>query len=289
LVRRRYRSQRAGAPALRRILDDGFGDLVRDLETEDFRLLEDGVEQEIVQFSPGQQTAVSVAMLLDTSSSMIGGGIRSARAGASRLVSSLVQEEDRAMILGFNDRLYLHADFISDRARLERSIEATYPDGGTALFDAIVGSLRKVNQRTGRRALVVLSDGLDSHSDFDFADVLEYTRQSDVIVYTIGLQLMHDATELGDATDAVRDSVENLRALAEVTGGAAYFPIQLDELEDVYARIAEELEGQYSLSYYPSNQRWDGRWRRLELSLPDRSGVTIQARPGYYGVLPDGR
>ena len=193
------------------------------------------------------------------------------------------------MVLGFNDRLYLHADFTSDRPGLERSIEATYPDGGTALFDAIVGSLRKVNQRSGRRALVVLSDGLDTHSDFDFADVLEYTRQSDVVVYTIGLQLMHDATELGDATDAVRRSVENLRALAEVTGGAAYFPLRLDELEDVYARIAEELEGQYSLSYYPSNQQWNGQWRELDVQLPARPGVTVQARPGYYGVRPEAR
>lgn len=265
------------------------GDLVHHLEASDFRLVEDEVAQEIVQFSPGEQTAVSVALLVDTSSSMIGGGIRSARAGANRLVSSLVQEEDRAMVLGFSDRLYLYSDLISDRERLERSIEATYPDGGTALFDAIVGSLRKVNRRSGRRALVVLSDGLDTHSEFAFADVLEYTRQSDVVVYTIGLQLMHDATELGDATDAVRESVENLRALAEVTGGAAYFPLQLDELEEVYGRIAEELEGQYSLSYYPSNQQWDGRWRRLEVSLPARPGVTVQARPGYYGVRPEQR
>ena len=134
----------------------------------------------------------------------------------------------------------------------------------------------------------MLSDGLDVQSQFSFADVLEYTRQSDVLVYTIGLQLMHDATELGDASGAVRDSVENLRVLAEVTGGSAYFPLRLDELEEIYTEIADELESQYSVSYYPSNQQWDGEWRQLEVRLGGRAG-RVQARPGYYGVRPDDR
>jgi len=232
---------------------------------------------------------VSVALLLDTSSSMIGGGIRSEQAGATRLVNSLLRGRDRAMILGFNDRLYLYSDFSADIPALERAISITLPDGSTALYDAVVEALRKVNTRRGKRALVILSDGLDTQSGFSFADVIEYARQSNVLIYTIGLQLMHDATELGDASGAVRDSVENLRALAETTGGAAYFPLRLDELEDVYAQISDELTSQYAISYYPNNQQWDGRWRAVEVSLPNYPNVRIQARPGYYGVRPDRR
>ena len=193
------------------------------------------------------------------------------------------------MILGFNDRVYLYSDFSPDVAALEGAIATTYPDGSTALYDAVVEALRKVNTQRGKRALVVLSDGLDTQSSFGFADVLEYARQSNVLIYTIGLQLMHDATELGDASGAVRESVESLRALAESTGGAAYFPLSLDELEDVYEQIADELTSQYAISYYPTNQQWDGRWRRVEVLLPGQPNVRIQARPGYYGVRPDRR
>ncbi len=264
------------------------GTYMRGLTADDFQILEDNRPQEIVEFVYGE-TPVSVALLLDTSSSMIGGGIRSEQAGAVRLVNSLLRGRDQAMILGFNDRLYLYSDFSADIPALERAISITLPDGSTALYDAVVEALRKVNTRRGKRAIVVLSDGLDTQSSFSFADVLEYARQSNVLIYTIGLQLMHDATELGDASGAVRDSVENLRALAEITGGAAYFPIRLDELEDVYTQIADELTSQYAISYYPSNQQWDGRWRRIELSLPNYPNVRIQARPGYYGVRPDRR
>ena len=264
------------------------GGFVEDLTNENFTVIEDGVTQEIVNFAKGENTAVSAAMLLDTSSSMIGGGITSARAGAKQLVNNLLRGNDRAMVMGFNDRVYLYADFTSDIDVLRKAIDATNPDGGTKLFDATVESIRKVNRRSGRRALVVLSDGLDVQSRFRFADVLEYTRQSDVLVYTIGLQLMHDSTELGDASDAVRSSVENLRELAEATGGSAYFPLVLDELEAIYSEIAAELESQYSVSYYPTNQNWDGEWRDLEVSLQGRAG-RIQARPGYYGVRPGSR
>jgi VWFA-related protein len=264
------------------------GGFVEDLTAADFLIVENGVRQEIVNFAKGEDTAVSAAMLLDTSSSMIGGGIASARAGAKRLVDSLLRSNDRAMVLGFNSRVYLYSDFTNDVAALRQAIDATNPDGSTALFDAIVESLRKVDRRTGRRALIVLSDGLDVRSRFEFADVLEYTRQADVLVYTIGLQLMHDATDLGDANDIVRSSVDNLRELAETTGGSAYFPLSLDELEGIYTEIATELESQYSVSYYPTNQQWDGEWRTLEVSLQGRVG-RVQARPGYYGVRPGDR
>jgi VWFA-related protein len=99
---------------------------------------------------------------------------------------------------------------------------------------------------------------------------------------------MHDSTDLGDASDAVRSSVENLRELAEATGGSAYFPLRLDELEAIYGEIAAELESQYSVSYYPTNQQWDGEWRNLEVTLQGRVG-RVQARPGYYGVRPSNR
>ena len=267
---------------------DSQGRLVRDLTPEDIRLTEDGAEQEIVQFDFGE-VPVSAALSLDQSSSMLGGGVRAERAGGLRLVDALVNDINRAMILGFNDRVWLYADFTHDKEALGAALEAVHPDGSTALFDTLAESIRKLNRRTGKRALIVLSDGLDTNSEMEYADVLEFMRQSDVLVYTIGLQLMQDGTELGDASGAVKQGVEQLRAIADATGGAPYFPIVLDELEEIYGLIADELNSQYALSYYPTNSRYTGDWRRLRVEVKGRPGVFVQVREGYYGVQPDAR
>ncbi len=265
---------------------DAQGRLVRDLTPEDFRLTEDGAEQEIVQFDFGE-VPVSAALSLDQSSSMLGGGIRAERAGGVRLVDALVSDINQAMILGFNNRVWLYSDFSHDKEALKAALDAIDPDGSTALFDTLAETIRKLNRRTGKRALVVLSDGLDTNSQMAFADVLEYLRQSDVLVYTIGLQLMQEGTEYGDASGAVKRGVEQLRSIADATGGAPYFPIGLEELEEIYGLIADELNSQYALSYYPRNVRYDGTWRQLRVEVKGKPGAWVQVREGYYGVAPD--
>lgn len=267
---------------------DAAGRLVRGLVADDFEVIEDGARQEIVQFDFGE-VPVSAALLLDQSSSMIGGGIRAERAGAERLVESLVSDVNRVMVMGFNDRVYVYSGFTTDRERLQAALAVVDPDGSTALFDTLAEAVRKVNRDRGKRALVVLSDGLDTNSDFAFEDVVEFLRQSDVLVYTIGLQLMHDGTELGDASGAVRRGVEQLRTLAEATGGAAYFPLALEELEEIYGRIADELNSQYALSFYPQNRAYDGRFRQLSVRIPEHPEYWVQAREGYYAAGPEGR
>jgi len=267
---------------------DGAGRIIRDLTAGDFRVVEDGVEQEIDQFDFGE-VPVSAALLLDQSSSMIGGGIRAERVGAARLVDSLVNEVNRAMVLGFNDRVYMYSDFTHDKDRLVGALSAIDPDGSTALFDTLAETIRKLNRRSGKRALIVLSDGLDTHSAFAYEDVLEYLRQSEPLVYTVGVQLMHEGTELGDASRAVKRGVEQLRAFADATGGAAYFPLRLEELEEIYGLIADELNSQYAISYYPKNRRYDGAFRTIRVNVPGRVGAFVQVREGYYGVRPDGR
>ncbi len=267
---------------------DAAGRLVRDLGPEDFQIAEDGVEQSIEQFEFGE-VPVSAALMLDQSSSMIGSGIRSARAGAARLIDTLVSDVNRAMVLGFDDQVFMYSDFSHDKDDLAAALLTINPDGPTALFDTLAESIRKVNRRSGKRALVVLSDGLDTNSEFAFEDVLEYLRQSEPLIYTIGLQLMHEGTELGDASGAVKQGVEQLRALADATGGTAYFPLQLGELEEIYGLIADELNSQYAISYYPTNRRYDGTFRAVRVAIPGRPGLFVQVREGYYGVRPEER
>lgn len=267
---------------------DGAGRIIRDLTDDDFRVIEDGVEQEIDQFDFGE-VPVSAAMLLDQSSSMIGAGIRAERLGAGKLIDTLVNDINRAMVLGFNDRVYMYSDFSHDKELLIDVLHAVDPDGSTALYDALAESIRRLNRRSGKRALIVLSDGLDTHSAFEFEDVLEYLRQSEPLVYTVGVQLMHEGTALGDASGAVKRGVEQLRAFADATGGAAYFPLQLEELEEIYGLIADELNSQYAISYYPKNRRYDGTFRTIRVEVPGRAGAWVQVREGYYGVRPDRR
>jgi VWFA-related protein len=267
---------------------DGAGRIIRDLTPEDIRIIEDGLEQDVEQFDFGE-VPVSAALMLDQSSSMIGGGVRAERAGAIRLVDSLVSDVNRAMVLGFDDQVYMYSDFTHDKEQLKAALLAVDPDGSTALYDTLAEATRKVNRRSGKRALIVLSDGLDTHSQFAYEDVLEYLRQSDPLVYTIGIQLMHEGTALGDASGAVKRGVEELRSFADATGGAAYFPLQMSELEEIYGLIADELNSQYAISYYPKNRRYDGSFRKIRIDVPGRPGAFVQVREGYYGVRPDER
>ena len=262
---------------------DAGGRLVRDLRPEDFVVLEDGVQQEIAQLDFGE-TPVSAALLLDQSSSMLGGGVRAERAGGRTLVDSLVSETNRVMVMGFTDQVYVYTSLTNDSGRLIAALEAVVPDGSTALFDTLAEAVRKVNRHRGKRALIVLSDGLDTQSKLAFEDVVEYLRQTDVLVYTIGLQLMHEGTELGDASGAVKRGLEQLRTLAEATGGAAYFPLALSELEEIYGRIADELNSQYAVSFYPREVALDGRFHRVQVRVPGHPDYLVQAREGYYGV-----
>jgi len=267
---------------------DAAGRIIRDLTPEDIRVIEDGLQQDIEQFDFGE-VPVSAALMIDQSSSMIGGGIRAERAGGKRLVESLVSDINRAMVLGFDDEVFMYEDFTHDKEALIAGLDAVDPDGSTALFDTLAEATRKVNRRSGKRAIIVLSDGLDTHSEFEYEDVLEYLRQSDPLVYTIGIQLMHEGTELGDASGAVKDGVDQLRSFADATGGAAYFPLQMAELEEIYGLIADELNSQYAISYYPKNRRYDGAFRAIRIDIPGRPGAWVQVREGYYGVTSDER
>lgn len=267
---------------------DAQGRLVRGLGVEDFRVIEDGQDQEIVQVDFGE-VPVSAAVMLDQSSSMIGSGVRAERAGAARLIESVVNDVNRAMVLGFNDKVYVYASFTNDRELLQQALDAVDPDGPTSLFDTLAEALRKVNRYRGKRALVVLTDGLDTNSSFAFEDVVEFVRQTEVLVYTIGLQLMQEGTEYGDASGAVKRGVEQLRTMAEASGGTAYFPLSLEELEEIYALIADELNSQYAISFYPDNQRFVGTWRELRVLVPAHPGYVVQVRPGYYGLARPAR
>jgi Ca-activated chloride channel family protein len=243
---------------------------VVDLKKEDLVLEEDGVRQTILDFYI-EQRPVTLAMILDSSGSMQP-SMNTVHAAAGSFVEAL-GPEDRALVIDFDEKVYLLQDLTAGKADLRKAIDSTSALGGTALYDALYASYRKLRGIDGRKAIILLTDGDDTASKFSFKRVLDEAKTSDIIIYSIGL-----GTSVLDI-----DLRRVLKTLAEETGGRAYFPDKIDALKEVYDQIAAELKSQYYLTYEPSSTTWDGRWRKIKLQAPDK-GVDIRTRSGYYAV-----
>ncbi len=239
------------------------------LEATDFRVFEDGVEVPLAEFSL-EDRPIAVAMLLDSSGSMRDQTKELHRAAAS-FVRTL-RDEDRALVIDFDDKVFLLQDLTSDRAALETAVTSTEALGGTAIYDALHAAYRKLREIDGRKAIVLFSDGDDTSSQFPYERILEEAKSEDVLIYSIGL-----------GGGNLRKGP--LEELAEVTGGRAFFVDEASELTEAYARIAEELRRQYFLSYSSPNTVFDGRWIEIEVRVTG-TGRKVRTREGYFAVRP---
>jgi len=236
----------------------------------DFRLYEDDVEQKLMEFS--QETRpITMAILIDTSGSMRE-EISTVQEAGQAFVGTL-RPEDRALVIDFDENVYLLQDLTNDHKLLNDAIKGTDAEGGTAFYDALFAAYRRLRPIEGRKTIVLLTDGADTNSRFSYQKVLELTRTHDVVIYSIGLGVT--ALDVG-----VRGS---LKQLADDTGGRSYFPHSAKELEDIYGQIAEDLRSQYYLSYSSTNKATDGSWRKLRLETTVK-GAKIKTRKGYYAV-----
>ncbi|HET9481460.1 MAG TPA: VWA domain-containing protein [Candidatus Polarisedimenticolia bacterium] len=245
---------------------------VPDLTRDDFVLAEDDVVQTIVDFAI-ETRPITMAILLDTSGSMRE-ELSTVQEAAKAFVGTL-RPQDRAMVIDFDENVYLLQNLTSDHQPLRLAIEGTDAEGGTAFYDAIFAAYRRLRGIDGRKAVVLLTDGADTNSRFSYQKVLEMTRTHDVVIYSIGL----GATVLDIG---IRGS---LKQLADETGGRSYFPRTAHDLEDVYQQIAEDLRSQYYIAYSPGNKATDGTWRKIKLETRAR-GVKVKTRRGYYAVKP---
>jgi Ca-activated chloride channel family protein len=259
---------------------DAQGNYVRGLKQEDFILEEEGQPQEIAFFS-SEATPLTAALLMDVSSSMIGERIVRAQQAASDLVRTLITKEDRAMVLGFDHRLLMYQPLTGDVDSIVRAIEMTGPNGGTALYDAVAGTARKLFNLKGKRVIIVLSDGDDTDSSFSYDEVLDYLQKTSVMVYSVGLQTLTVAQTQRHETQS---TMRLLRTLAEISGGQAYFPSYISHLPGIYAAIGRDLRSQYTIAYYPTNRVRDGKWRNIALRVRNRSDLVIRHRKGYYAT-----
>jgi Ca-activated chloride channel family protein len=260
---------------------DARNNFVTDLGEKDFAVFEDGIRQELSLFTH-ENLPISMVIMIDCSASMEE-KMKTAQSAATRFIKTL-RPQDLAQIVGFNDRSTTLQPFTNDQGKLEAAIRKTEASGPTALHNSLYIALKdlmrdKKAAELRRRAIVLLSDGEDTASLVTDEQVLDLARKSEINIYAISLRPNRPQER---ERQAFSQAEFLLSSLARDTGGRAYFPNSLSELDAVYDRIAEELRTLYSVGYVSSNTRRDGKWRRIVVRVPDREGLTVRHKLGYY-------
>ncbi len=267
------------------VLDED-GAPVFGLEREHFRVFEDGVEQDIILFKQ-EDVPISVGLVIDTSGSMV--ARREKVAGAALVFLAESNQQDETFIVTFNDTAYLEQRFTGSLGTLVDTLDNLDARGETAMNDALWVSLDELENeaRMDKKALLVITDGEDNASRYGVNPVLERLRTSDATVYIIGLlELNDDRGGLFRRSPSSR-ARRTLRDLAESTGGQAYFPETLDEVEEICRLIAHDLRNHYTIGYTPTNAEDDGSWREIVVEvIPPRGfpDLKVRAREGYTAV-----
>lgn len=259
------------------------GDFVRGLPRDSFRLLEDGQPQEILFFAQ-EGLPVHIAIVLDNSGSVRSewGAIRY----ATRRFIEQLKPGDRFSLTSFNTEIRLKMDWGTDTARLDPVLTSIYCKGNTKVWDAVwIVSKDVFRGVEGKKAMIIMSDGMDNESAVTYDEALEAAVQAEVAVYVVSKtealrQLAQTLyREVPQKQFVAAD--QTLRKLAYVTGGRVLYPNNFGQLDDIYADVDEELRNQYTLGYVSGNTDKDGSYRQIEVGVA-RQGVSITARPGYY-------
>jgi Ca-activated chloride channel homolog len=259
---------------------DRRGDLLTDLTGEHFEILEDGKPQALKYFIRGDQADAApelhLGLLFDTSGSM-SADIATARTAAIKFLNALPEAKDITLV-DFDTEVRLAKYGQQDFPRIVERIRNRKPDGFTALYDALGQYVNGANADPGRKVMVLFTDGGDTRSALGFTDVMTLLRGSDVTVYPIGF--MQNQSSSSRNLQRVR-----LAQIAEESGGEAFFPLSMKEIEAAYERILTQVRAQYTLGYVSTNTAQDGRWRKVEIKVrrPDLRGLRIQTRKGYFG------
>jgi Ca-activated chloride channel homolog len=259
---------------------DPLDRLVTGLEKENFRVYEDGVEQEIITMS-SEDVPVSIGLIFDMSGSM-SGKVDKARQAAVQFMRT-ANPRDQFFLVSFNDRAELTSGFTSSVEELQSRMMFTVSRGRTALLDAIYLGLSQMRgAQNAKRALLIISDGGDNHSRYTENDIKNYLKEADCQLYAIGI---YDSVVVRNRTLEELNGPLLLSELTEMTGGRT-FPVEnLGELPDIAAKIGMELRNQYVLGYRPSNAQHNGIWRKIKVKLQPPKGLpplNVYARTGYY-------
>jgi Ca-activated chloride channel homolog len=241
------------------------GRAIKGLSADDFIVLEDDVPQKITTFVGGDFPA-AVALAIDRSFSMTGTPLTVARTAGRAFVASL-RPDDRAMLIGISGEVDVLAPLDADKTRLLAALDALDPWGSTSLNDALIRSLDLLEGETGRRAIVILSDGVDRYSNASEADVVNRARRSDVLIYPIALAKTRPPLFV---------------ELATITGGRSFHLRDARQLQPTLQAILEDLRAQYLIGYEPALPQSEGpeEWRSITVTV-QRPDAKVRARSGY--------
>jgi Ca-activated chloride channel family protein len=266
---------------------DQTGHSIPGLTKDDFVVYEDKVSQNIESVSR-EEAPVSMGLVIDTSTSM-----RAKLYTVSEAAQGLIRQmrpDDEAFLVQFKTEAELVQEFTSDRLKLEDALRNLYLSGGTALLDAIIATADHAHKKGLRRrkALVVMTDGLEKNSSAKEKEVIEAMKEDEVQVYLVGFVDEDESFRLfGSPAKKAKDL---LTRLAEDSGGRAFFPTDVRETPAIAAQIAKDLRAQYVISYYPSNDRHDGSFRTVSVALSHREDrkLIVRTRQGYYARNDEG-
>lgn len=258
---------------------DLYGRYVSALPKTAFTIFDNNKEQTITFFSDSD-APVSVGIVFDVSGSMSGEKISKARNALKRFIDTS-HPSDEYFLIAFNTRAQLLLDRSRDGEALLRKLTLVQPRQNTALYDAVYLGLERVTRGTHqKRAMIIISDGQDNASRYNFGEVRRLMKESDVVTYAVGILDRSDSSSmLGVQGQAFLDE------LTSVTGGKAFYPSTNVELDEIFERIALELRHQYSIGYTPDDFQPDGKWRKVKVRVkPPRglSRLTVRSREGYY-------
>jgi len=262
---------------------DAQNRFVLGLQKDDFHISEDGVEQNVVHFS-GEDAPLSVGLVFDESGSM-DYKFRTSQAAAAQFLKTM-NADDEAFLVEFGDSAKVSVGFTTHTEEIQNALKKAQPGGLTAMLDAINIALREMKKaRNSRKAIVIVSDGGDNHSQYTSAQIESLVREADVQIYAMGV------FEPGLPIGLTPEEVSGPKLLSEIatqTGGRAFSAALTSDLPSVAARIAVELRNQYVLGYYPKDQARDGKYRHVEVKLAQPRGVSaLKAhwRLGYYAPM----
>ena len=259
---------------------DPYNRFVTGLEKDNFKVIEDKKEQDIVQFS-SEDAPLSVGIVFDCSGSM-GNKLEKSRQAVAQF-SKTANPEDEFFLVQFNDTAELVVPFTRNLEEIQNRLTFTQSKGRTALLDAIYLALHEMKKaKNPRKAVLVISDGGDNSSRYTENEIKSKVKEADVQIYAIGI---YEAIGARSRTPEELSGPGLLTEIAEQTGGRQYAVENLAELADIAAKIGVELRNQYILGYSPHNQDRDGKYRRVEVKLNQPRGLPpLRAfwRHGYY-------
>jgi len=255
---------------------DRRGKLVTDLAQKELKLFEDNRVQSITNFSRETDLPLTIALLIDTSTSIRDRFKFEQEAAIDFLYRTIRPKKDKGLLITFDSAIELVQDYTDNPEALAKAIRQVRPGGGTKMLDSIyLACQEKLKSETGRKLIILISDGDDNLSLETVNSTLEMAQRSDVAIFTIST----NSSGFFGLTAPKADKL--LKRLADETGGRAFFPFKAEDLSQSFQDIATELRSQYSLAYRSSNVNRDGTFRAIKIE-PERKNLKVKSRKGYY-------